>query len=176
MSLFLSQPTCKSSANPMELTISRIQPPLPTSTAISLLLSILNTAARMTQLMSPPVQNLWWLPVSARGCQLLSLPLNSKSVLPYLILRCWGWTPENLCSLSAGPCRAQPVGGAREREYLWRRRDRNIHLLPPAFSTLVTEFLTGACALTWNRTGNLLVHGVDAQPLSYTSQANISLY
>lgn len=57
MPLFLSQPTCKSSANPLGVTMSRIQPRLPTFTVVALLLSVLDTAVRMTQLMSLPVQN-----------------------------------------------------------------------------------------------------------------------
>lgn len=133
MPLFLSQPTCKSSENPMGLTISRIQPPLPTSTVTALLLSVLNTAVRMTQFMSLSVQNplvpSCLIQSMSIYCHCLSTP-NPSFYTRFYVAGAGPLKTTVLCHLA--PCWAWPVGDARGRRRLWSRR-REL-LLPVLFS------------------------------------------
>ena len=61
------------------------------------------------------------------------------------------------------------MGEGREEE-----RERNINMwLPLAYPQLGTWPATQACALTGNQTSDALVHRLELNPLSHTSQGRI---
>lgn len=80
----------------MELTISRIQPPLPTSTVIALLLPIFNTAVRVTQLMSLPCSKSFGTscPIQRVSVIVIASQLQThSSILDFTLLGLGPWKP-----------------------------------------------------------------------------------
>ena len=58
-----------------------------------------------------------------------------------------------------------------------KERERNISVwLPLTWPPLGTWPTTQACALTRNRTGDLLLHSPEFNPLSHTSHGTIDLF